>query len=513
MALQTIIVVNTASGCNTSVQQQVTYVGSQCYIVRIPPASNAIGPFDIYIDTTGSTPYYVAVTRDNMINGQVVCLGTPTATPTATPTQTPGAPSSTPTATPTVTPSNTPTITASPTQTTTPTATVGTTPSQTPSNTPTPSVTATETPTPTPTPTNTSTPTETPTNTPTGTPTQTPTPTATIGTTPSQTPSNTPTPSVTASITPTPTNTPSETPTNTPTPTNTATPTNTPSETPTNTPTQTNTATPTNTPSETPTNTPTNTVTPTNTATPTVTPTATSTPPAASQTSTPTPTTTPTNTNTPTQTTTPTPTPTGTAAGFMAYIFAEPQDPTDDATLLAYATTGGAIEWYSYGGGGTPNNNAGNYSNDLDVYAHQPSFISGTGNFITPVSLSAPIAQTGGQVISGITQNIYTYGSIQVNSSAINSGIQYFYSIWLPLAGVGGTLTDMTNDVGTTLGGNDIFNDIGTVVGLTALNVTVTSGAAIPAGTYRVLWVSPQFVLPILPPLSGSLYFRGDTKT
>jgi hypothetical protein len=195
----------------------------------------------------------------------------------------------------------------------------------------------------------------------------------------------------------------------------------------------------------------------------------------------------------------------------MAYIFAEPQDAGDDATLLAGAT--GAAEWYSFFSAGAPNNNAGNYSNDLDVYAHQPSFISGGGNFITPVSLSAPIAQTPGQVINGVAQNLYTYGSIQVNSTAINSSIQYFYSIWVPLAGVGGTLTDMTNDVGTTLGGNDVFNDIGTVTTLTAINVNVTIGASIPAGTYRVLWVVPQFQLPIAPPLSGSLYFRGDTKS
>jgi len=71
----------------------------------------------------------------------------------------------------------------------------------------------------------------------------------------------------------------------------------------------------------------------------------------------------------------------------------------------------------------------------------------------------------------------------------------------------------MTIDVGTTNGGNEIFNDINTITTLTALNVTVTSGAAIPAGTYRVLWVSPQFQLPALTPLSGSLYFRGDTKS
>jgi hypothetical protein len=198
----------------------------------------------------------------------------------------------------------------------------------------------------------------------------------------------------------------------------------------------------------------------------------------------------------------------------MAYIFAEPIDSGDDTTLYNYALANGAGEWWSWQSVlAPPNNSGGNYSNDLNVYAHQPSFISGTGNFITPVSLSAAIAQTGGQVINGVAQNIYTYGTIQVNSTLIDSSLPYFYSIWLPLAGVGGALTDMTNDVGTTLGGNDVQNDIGTVTTLTALNVTVTSGAAIPAGTYRVLWVSPQFQLPIAPPLTGSLYFRGDTKS
>jgi peptidoglycan hydrolase-like protein with peptidoglycan-binding domain len=149
----------------------------------------------------------------------------------------------------------------------------------------------------------------------------------------------------------------------------------------------------------------------------------------------------------------------------------------------------------------------------LDVYAHQPSFINGTGNFIKPADLSAPIAQSNGQVISGVSQNIYTYGSIDVTTSEVNPNIQYFYSVWIPLAGVGGSITDMTNDVGTTLGGQEILADIGTVTTLTALNVTVTSGAAIPAGTYRVLWVYPQFILPVGTPLTGSLFFRGDTKS
>ena len=104
MSLETIIVVNTAPGCDTSVEQQVTVTGSECFIVRLPSSSNAIGPFDIYINSTGSTPYYVSVTRNELINGVVLCLGTPTATPTPTPTPTPPGPTPTSTSTPTPTP-------------------------------------------------------------------------------------------------------------------------------------------------------------------------------------------------------------------------------------------------------------------------------------------------------------------------------------------------------------------------------------------------------------------------
>ena len=307
-----------------------------------------------------------------------------------------------------------------------------------------------------PTPTNTPTPSVTPTNS--ATPTVTPTNTQT----PSSTPTNTPTVSITPSITPTNTSTPSQTPEPTSTPTASITPTNTPTQTttPTNTPTQTTTSTPTQTP-----------------------------------------------------TNTPSPTASGVAPSYFGYIFAEPQDPGDDTTLLNYATANGAVIWYSWFSAGVPNNGGGNYSNDLNVYAHQPSFINGTGNFITPVDLSNVIAQTGGQVISGISQNQYTFGSIEVASSDINTGIRYFYTTWLPLDGVGGTFTQMLIDVGTTNGGTEVFNDLPAEPSTNSINVVVTSGAAIPAGTYRVLWSSPQLQLPGTLPLTGSLYFRGDTKS
>ena len=253
---------------------------------------------------------------------------------------------------------------------------------------------------------------------------------------------------------------------------------------------------------------------PTPTPTPTITPTPTLTPGLSPS---PTPTITTTPTITPTKTSSPTPTPTITPSPtqglYYAYLFAEPQTSTDDSTLLSYASANGAVQWWSfYGLSSPPNNTGGNYSNDLNIYAHQPSFVSGGGNFVTPVTFSSLIAQTPGQVINGLAQNIYTYGSIQVSSTVVNSSIQYFYSIWIPLAGVGGAISDMTNDVGTLAGSQDIYANIGTVTSLTALNVTVTSGAAIPAGTYRVLWVSPQYTLPGGTPLTGSLFFRGETK-
>jgi len=71
----------------------------------------------------------------------------------------------------------------------------------------------------------------------------------------------------------------------------------------------------------------------------------------------------------------------------------------------------------------------------------------------------------------------------------------------------------MTIDVGTTANGSEIFRAIPTVAGTTVLNVVVTSGANIPAGTYRVLWVSPNFNLPASLPAAGYLYFRGVAKS
>ena len=404
-----IIVVNEASGCLNAVTNQYTITGcNQNIIVRFDGINNAVGPFDIYVGSTGTTAVYTGVTRTEMIYGVVLTLSdsgagcTPTPTPTQTPTPTPTDPMTGVT----TTPSPTPTIT--------------------PTNTNTPTNTSTNTPTPTPTPTNTTTPTNTPTNT--GTPTQTPTNTAT----PTQTPTNT----------------------------------------------ATNTATPTNTPTQTQTPTPTNTVTPTNTPTPTLTPTPTNLP-------------------------------------YQGYVFPEPQDGTSQFDLGTYMSLFPAYTYAGFGNtGGYP---AGpGYANDLNWYVQYPGWSGSSGNFITNVStISNSIRQASGSGTDsqGCSQNQYTFGSIGITTSMVNPNVQYVYSVWVPLAGVGGTLNNMTIDVGLGAACSTSIIDNGVPDATNAgVNVTVPSGCVIPAGTYRVLWMNELNLIPNTTPLATTIWIKGDTK-
>lgn len=292
---------------------------------------------------------------------------------------------------------------------------------------------------------------------------------------------------------------PSLTPTNTVTPTIDPTPTITP----------TNTVTPSNTPTTTPTNTVTPTVTPTNTLTPgltpTTTPTNTDTPTATPTT---TPTTTPTNTQTPTNTLTPTPT----NLPFSAYLFPEPLDGASQLTLGQYLFDNGS-SWFGFGNsGGVPS--TVDYATNMLLYLQFFGWTGSSGNFITNVnSLNGPIRQNvgSGTDIFGCVQNQYTFGSIEVNLTEINPTVQYNYTIWVPLDGVGGALTNMTVDIGQITPCTSTILDGGIPdTGLAAINVTVPSGQIIPAGQYRVLW---NFTLPAALPLSNSIYFKGETKT
>jgi hypothetical protein len=291
------------------------------------------------------------------------------------------------------------------------------------------------------------------------------------------------------------------TPTPTPTLTNTPTVTNTPGLSPTTTPTNTNTPTNTHTPTQTqtPTVTNTSTVTPshTTTQTPTVTQTSTTTP-----TVTQTPTTTPTITQTPTPSTTPSP--------YFAYLVPEPLDSTSQYNLGQYLYDNGS-NWYGYGNsGGVPNLTT--YSSDMNTYIHYSGWSGSVGNFVTSVSsISSTIRQLSGLGVDsyGCVQSQYTFGTIVVSPSVVNQNVEYNYTIWIPLNGVGGTLNNMTVNVGNTPCDSSIYDDAIPESVLASTNVVVTSGAAIPAGTYRVLW---SFTLPTTLPLNYSLYFKGDNK-
>ena len=468
-----IIVVNEASGCLNAVTNQYTITGcNQNIIVRFDGINNAVGPFDIYVGSTGTTAVYTGVTRTEMIYGVVLTLSdsgagcTPTPTPTVTPTPTPTDPmtgvTTTPSPTPTITPTNTQTPSVTPTNTNTPTNTQ----TQTPTN--------TTTPTPSVTPTNTGTPTQTP------TPTQTVTPTNTG--TPTQTPTQTVTPTNTKTPTPTPTNTATQTRTPTPTTTLTATPTQTP----------TNTATPT----QTPTNTATNTPTPTNT-------------PTQTQTQTPTNTTTPTNTPTVTQTPTPTNVP------FSAYIFPEPQDSTSQGDIgLWTSNAGGNYNGFTNNGGPAA---GATYAADMAIYAQYPGWTGLSGNFITNVgTIKNSIRQASGAGVDsqGCSQNQYTFGSIGITTTMVNPTEQYVYTVWVPLNGVGGTMNNMTLDVGTGAACAVGIIDNGVPdLGNAGINVTVPGGCVIPAGVYRILWMNELYNQPITPPLVATLWIKGDTKS
>jgi hypothetical protein len=364
-----ILVTNNAPDCNSEIEQQLSVTGCTTYIVRLASNSNALGPFNVYVDTS---IYYSAQTRTQMLNGVVVdflCV-TPTPTPT-------------PTITPTITPTNTET------------------PTNTPSETATPTVTATNT--------------ETPTNTPSETATQTPTNTETPTNTPSETPTQTP--SETATQTPTNTETPTQTPTNTPT--NTSTPTNTTTQTPTNTITQT----PTNTRTQTPTNTRTSTQTPTNTQTQTQTPTNTQT---QTQTPTNTVTQTPTQTYTPSTTTTLTPTPSTTLPALFAYMIIDQNSIIPKNNLNAWMTSKGS-SWKGFNGvPAAPSQIQATFNNQMNAYMSY----SGWGVY-NPAIITSPISRTSGGVdIYNQYINAYKFQTAQlpVGTMSATSWVTWFVS-------------------------------------------------------------------------------------
>jgi len=153
----------------------------------------------------------------------------------------------------------------------------------------------------------------------------------------------------------------------------------------------------------------------------------------------------------------------------------------------------------------------------MAIYAQYPGWTGSSGNFITNVSsVSNAIRQASGTGTDseGCPQNQYTFGSIGITTSTVNPAIQYVYTVWIPLAGVGGTFNNMTLDVGTGAACSTSIIDNGIPdTGNAAINVIVPSGCAIPSGTYRVLWMNELYYVPNTTPLSTTLWIKGDTKT
>ena len=498
MSTYNILVTNNAPGCATEIEQQLTVTGCTSYIVRLASNSNALGPFNIYVNTF---IYYSGVSRNDMFNGIVVNLECVTPTPTPTSTTTPTV---TQTSTVTSTPTQTDPMTgATPTTTSTPTNTPTT--SETPTNTPTETPTNTPTNTATITPTNTETPT--PTNTATITPTNTETPTVTPTTTATITPTNTETPTVT----PTPTNT--ETPTVTPTNTATITPTNTETPTPTETPT--NTATPTNTPSETATLTPSPTATATLTPSPTETATLTPSPtqtvtntPSTSETATVTPTVTQTPTNTTTTTATLTPTPSTTPPSIQAYIFIDTNGTQAKANLSTWMTSQGST-WKGWNGIPTfPSTSQATFDAQLNAYI---SYSGWTGNLAAgdePSIITSPISPvtTGTNDTYGNPIVAWTFQTVQIPIGSFTATSNNWVTVFVSTGGTNGqkysTCFNGTSPSAlTTRTMNSTYN---------GLIVNYSGSTNMPAGTYRMYttysdtsWRLTTGVLPN--------YFRGGT--
>jgi hypothetical protein len=240
--------------------------------------------------------------------------------------------------------------------------------------------------------------------------------------------------------------------------------------------------------------------------TPTITPSIT---PTRTATVTPTMTTSITPTITPSIT--PSITPTPSVRAYYAYVFAEPQSFNDGVNLENYMLNESLATWGGYQFYGVPDSD--NYSSNMDLYAHYSGWTSNTGNYTySPTSLIGAIKQinTYTEDLFGCPQNQYTFETIRIRSNQLNSDIKYFYSIWIPIDGVGNNMSNMLIDAGSSPCGVN-YSEQGIPDDIASINVTVTSGAAIPSGTYRVLFVA-LLNLPNTNKLLNDIYIKGNLK-
>lgn len=193
------------------------------------------------------------------------------------------------------------------------------------------------------------------------------------------------------------------------------------------------------------------------------------------------------------------------------YIVPEPQDATSLSGLSAYMTSSGST-FLGWGNSGLPS--TVDYSINLDTYIHYSGFTGGSGNFISNVgnlkSFNSPSFTDSFGCLS-----IGVFNTIEITPLNVNPAIQYFYTIWVPItAPLSPSITNILVNIGyATPCTSSLLNNGVPDSTLVSQDVFVTTGAPIPTGYYKVLWLDPSCLLPTtLPPpnLEFPLYFNGS---
>ena len=209
----------------------------------------------------------------------------------------------------------------------------------------------------------------------------------------------------------------------------------------------------------------------------------------------------------PNPTPTPTPTPTYPYNGFgYTYIVPEPQDATSLSNLSTYMTSSGST-FLGWGNSGLPS--TVNYSTNLDIYIHYSGFTGGSGNFISNINN----LKSSNNLDDFGCESIGIFNTIEITPTDVNPNIQYFYTIWIPINIPFPSVTNILVNVGYgTPCTSSIINNGAPDSILFSQNVFVTSGAVLPSGYYKVLWLDPSCLLPTISPppsLSFPIYFKG----
>jgi len=208
----------------------------------------------------------------------------------------------------------------------------------------------------------------------------------------------------------------------------------------------------------------------------------------------------------PTPTVTPTPTYPYNNLGYT-YIVPEPQDATSLSNLSTYMRSSGST-FLGWGNSGLPSTI--NYSINLDTYIHYSGFTGGSGNFISNVG---NLRSSNNSDNFGCT-SIGIFNTIEITPIDINPNIQYFYTIWVPIIVPFPSISNILVNIGygapctSSILNNGVPDTL-----LFSQDVFVTSGAPIPTGYYKVLWLDPSCLLPTSAPppeLGFPLYFKAS---